>query len=225
MYMGEHKGNAVYIDLKRNIPLEAKKSKLLDIETARKHNKWTVYLSLLLTTILGSLSFKWISDSGNNGLRIYKISFCISFISSFLLLIIVYRALYKDVRYAKPTTRAVFASAMKGNSAWDANKGYGKVKKRTYLICFLMQLVVLFMLILTCMEGYKYLISGGGTNMFDETKDIILSAVGPGLMTFSTILLWRLNNPIAFFRCASKYQNRKLFDKGVNEIAKKYKEE
>lgn len=228
MYIGEYGGDAVYLDLKKNIPLKAPKSALLNTEKARACNKWTFSLSMLITIVLGVIGVSWVKNSDSNNMLICKVVFLVSTLISILLYFILKRGLYKNVKKAKPTTRKVFASAMKNNNVWEINKGYGKIKFRIWfgwsIILILLPACIIFDIYRSynCICGDLYYC----ISRYKDLGDIITSPAGSlPFFLVMTYYIYHMFNPIVFFHVASKYQKRKLFGKEVDKLVEEEKNE
>ena len=118
IYIGESEGQAIYvhIDEPRN-PLAAPKSKFLDTEASRGNRKHIVWL------ICGLLAFgsimqlfpatRFFTGVYSYGTLMYFL--LIWLLEAILLLVIVERALYKNVALAKPTSKENFRRAVDSN--------------------------------------------------------------------------------------------------------------
>ena len=109
VFIGECNGQAVYYDQKTGEALAAPKSKLLNTEKAGETNSFIPELVILLLAggpaISGFFSLKFIGVYNWFSLACILLFWLMQFS---LLVAILERALYKNVRKAQPTTEKVF---------------------------------------------------------------------------------------------------------------------
>ena len=115
IYIGESQGQAIYvhIDEPRN-PLAAPKSKFLDTEASRgnrKHIVWLICGLLAFSSIMQLFpATRFFTGVYSYGTLIYFL--LIWLLEAILLLVIVERALYKNVALAQPTSKENFRRAV-----------------------------------------------------------------------------------------------------------------
>ena len=108
IYIGESDGQAIYVhvDEPRN-PLAAPKSKFLDTEASRgnrKHIVWLICGLLAFSSIMQLFpATRFFTGTYSYGTLIYFL--LIWLLEAILLLVIVERALYKNVSLAQPTSK------------------------------------------------------------------------------------------------------------------------
>ena len=115
IYIGESDGQAIYVhvDEPRN-PLAAPKSKFLDTEASRgnrKHIVWLICGLLAFSSIMQLFpATRFFTGVYSYGTLIYFL--LIWLLETILLLVIVERALYKNVALAQPTSKENFRRAV-----------------------------------------------------------------------------------------------------------------
>ena len=115
IYIGESDGQAIYVhvDEPRN-PLAAPKSKFLDTEASRgnrKHIVWLICGLLAFSSIMQLFpATRFFTGVYSYGTLIYFL--LIWLLEAILLLVIVERALYKNVALAQPTSKENFRRAV-----------------------------------------------------------------------------------------------------------------
>lgn len=116
VFIGECNGQAVYYDQKTGEALAAPKSRFLNTESARNTNSFIPELVILLLAggpaISGFFSLKFIGVYNWFSLACIFLFWLMQFS---LLVAILERALYKNVRKAQPTTEKVFYYAASHN--------------------------------------------------------------------------------------------------------------
>ena len=122
IYIGESEGQAIYvhIDEPRN-PLAAPKSKFLDTEASRGNRKHIIWLICALLTFSGIMQLFpatcFFTGVYSYGTLIY---FLLTWLlEAILLLVILERALYKNVALAQPTSKENFRRAVDSNLFWN----------------------------------------------------------------------------------------------------------
>lgn len=209
IYIGESQGQAIYIhvDEPRN-PLAAPKSKFLDTERSRGNRKHIVWLICGLLAFSSIMQFfpetSFFIGTYSYGTLIYFL--LIWLLEAILLLVIVERALYKNVTRAQPTSKENFRSAVNSNLFWnnfsDKKVTLGKKLFAWFFTVFIavMGLVgpisVLSMLVLKMME------TPIGSEIFPLSLMGILPAV-------AALLLWQ-NNMIRWLKAVERYRNSRV---------------
>ena len=206
IYIGESEGQAIYVhvDEPRN-PLAAPKSKFLDTEASRGNRKQIILITLFLIAFSGVMQLfpetRLFGGVYGYGTLIYFLT--VWLLEGSLLLVIVERALYKNVKLAQPTSKENFRRAVDTNLIWG-NFGDKKVTlgKKIFAWVFtvfmaVMGLVgpisVLSMLVLKMM----------GTPIGSELFPLSLMGILPAV---AALLLWQ-NNMIRWLKAVERYRN------------------
>ena len=209
IYIGESEGQAIYvhIDEPRN-PLAAPKSKFLDTEASRGNRKHIIWLICALLTFSGIMQLFpatcFFTGVYSYGTLIY---FLLTWLlEAILLLVILERALYKNVALAQPTSKENFRRAVDSNLFWnnfsDKKVTLGKKLFAWFFTVFIaiMGLVgpisVLSMLVLKMM----------GTPIGSELFPLSLMGILPAV---AALLLWQ-NNMIRWLKAVERYRNSRV---------------
>ena len=209
IYIGESDGQAIYVhvDEPRN-PLAAPKSKLLNTDAARGNRKHIVWL---ICGLLGFSSIMQLFPETRFFTGVYSYGTLIYFLliwllEAILLLVIVERALYKNVVLAQPTSKENFRRAVNNNLFWnnfsDKKVTLGKKLFAWVFTVFMavMGLVgpisVLSMLVLKMM----------GTPIGSELFPLSLMGILPAV---AALLLWQ-NNMIRWLKAVERYRNSRV---------------
>lgn len=209
IYIGESEGQAIYvhIDEPRN-PLSAPKSKLLNTDAARGNRKHIILSICALLAVSGIMQFvpetRFFTGVYSYGTLIYFL--VIWLLEVILLLVVVERALYKNVALAQPTSKENFRKAVNSNLFWN-NFSDKKVTLSKKLIAWgftvfmaVMGLVgpisVLSMLVLKMM----------GTPIGSEVFPLSLMGILPAV---AVLLLWQ-NNMIRWLKAVERYRNSRV---------------
>lgn len=209
IYIGESQGKAIYVhvDEPRN-PLEAPKSKFLDTEASRgnrKHIVWLICGLLAFSSIMQLFpETRFFTGVYSYGTLIY---FLLTWLlEAILLLVIVERALYKNVALAQPTSKENFRRAVNSNLFWnnfsDKKVTLGKKLFAWVFTIFMavMGLVgpisVLSMLVLKMMR----------TPIDSEIFPLSLMGILPAV---AALLLWQ-NNMIRWLKAVEWYRNSRV---------------
>ena len=209
IYIGESQGQAIYVhvDEPRN-PLAAPKSKFLDTEASRGNRKLIVWL---ICGLLGFSSIMQLFPATRFFTGVYSYGTLIYFLliwllEAILLLVIVERALYKNVSLAQPTSKENFRRAVDSNLFWnnfsDKKVTLGKKLFAWVFTVFMavMGLVgpisVLSMLVLKMM----------GTPIGSELFPLSLMGILPAV---AALLLWQ-NNMIRWLKAVERYRNSRV---------------
>lgn len=209
IYIGESEGQAIYVlvDEPRN-PLAAPKSKLLNTDAARgnrKHIVWLICGLLAFSSIMQLFpETRFFTGVYSYGTLIYFL--LIWLLEAILLLVIVERALYKNVVLAQPTSKENFRRAVNSNLFWnnfsDKKVTLGKKLFAWVFTVFMavMGLVgpisVLSMLVLKMM----------GTPIGSELFPLSLMGILPAV---AALLLWQ-NNMIRWLKAVERYRNSRV---------------
>lgn len=209
IYIGESQGQAIYVHVNepRN-PLAAPKSKLLNTDTARGNRKHIILLICALLAVSGILKFfpatRFFTGVYSYGTLIY---FLLTWLLEvILLLVIVERALYKNVSLAQLTSKENFRRAVDSNLFWnnfsDKKVTLGK-KLFAWVFTVFMAVIglvgpisVLSMLVLKMM----------GTPIGSEIFPLSLMGILPAV---AALLLWQ-NNMIRWLKAVERYRNHRI---------------
>ena len=209
IYIGESQGQAIYVhvDEPRN-PIAAPKSKFLDTEASRGNRKHIIWLICALLTFSGIMQLfpatRFFTGVYSYGTLIY---FLLTWLlEAILLLVIVERALYKNVALAQPTSKENFRRAVNSNLFWN-NFSDNKVTlgKKLFAWVFTVFMVVmglagpisiLSMLVLKMM----------GTPIGSELFPLSLMGILPAV---AALLLWQ-NNIIRWLKAVERYRNSRV---------------
>ena len=209
IYIGESEGQAIYvhIDEPRN-PLAAPKSKFLDTEASRVNRKHIIWLICALLTFSGIMQLFpatcFFTGVYSYGTLIY---FLLTWLlEAILLLVILERALYKNVALAQPTSKENFRRAVDSNLFWN-NFSDKKVTLGKKLIAWVFTVFmavmglagpisILSMLVLKMM----------GTPIGSELFPLSLMGILPAV---AALLLWQ-NNMIRWLKAVERYRNSRV---------------
>ena len=209
VYIGESEGQTIYvhIDEPRN-PLAAPKSKFLDTEASRGNRKHIVWL---ICGLLGFSSIMQLFPATRFFTGVYSYGTLIYFLliwllEDILLLVIVERALYKNVALAQPTSKENFRRAGDRNVFWinfsDKKVTLGK-KLIAWVFTVFMAVMglagpisILSMLVLKMM----------GTPIGSEIFPFSLMGILPAV---AALLLWQ-NNMIRWLKAVERYRNSRV---------------
>ena len=209
IYIGESDGQAIYVNVEKpRDPLTAPKSKLLNTEASRGNRKQIILITLFLIAFSGVMQLfpetRLFGGVYGYGTLIYFLT--VWFLEGSLLLVIVERALYKNVKLAQSTSKENFRRAVDTNLIWG-NFGDKKVTlgKKIFAWIFtvfmaVMGLVgpisVLSMLVLKMM----------GTPIGSEIFPLSLMGILPAV---AALLLWQ-NNMIRWLKAVERYRNSRV---------------
>lgn len=209
IYIGESEGQAIYIhvDEPRN-PLVAPKSKLLNTDAARGNRKHIILSICALLTFSGIMQL-FPATRFFTGVYSYEtlMYFLLTWLLEvILLLVIVERALYKNVALAQPTSKENFRRAVNSNLFWNnfSDKKVTPGKKLfAWVFTVFMAVIgligpisVLSMLVLKMM----------GTPIGSELFPLSLMGILPAV---AALLLWQ-NNMIRWLKAVERYRNSRV---------------
>ena len=202
VFIGECDGQAVYYDQKTGEALAAPKSRLLNTEKARDTNSFIPELVILLLAggpaISGFFSLKFIGVYNWFSLACILLFWLMQFS---LLVAILERALYKNVRKAHPTTEKVFYYAAAHNLFVKNQFDPRQLSALPYRFArFVVNIVSIyyFLYFLTLPLKFGQPIDEGYTLWF------------AGLLFFSVFLLYNQNNPVRFVKIMRLYSQGKV---------------
>ena len=207
IYIGESEGQAIYvhIDEPRN-PLAASKSKLLNTDAASGNRKHIILSICALLAVSSIMQFfpetRFFTGVYSYGTLIYFL--LIWMLEVILLLVIVERALYKNVALAQPTSKDNFRKAVNSNLFWNnfSDKKVTPSKKLfAWFFTVFMAVIglagpisILSMLVLKMM----------GTPIGSEVFPLSLMGILPAV---AILLLWQ-NNMIRWLKAVERYRKR-----------------
>ena len=203
VFIGECDGQAVYYDQQTREALAAPKSFLLNTEGARKTNAYIPELVILLMAG-GPAVFGFFSALSIGVYNWTSLTYILLFwLAEFLLMVaILERGLYKNVRKAQPTTEKVFYYAashnlMVGDENFDPAKSSSTIYRiaRYIIIAFAIYFLYVFY---DCTQKFGQPIERG----YDFW--------GAGLMFFMLFLLYNQNNPVRFVKIMKLYSQGKV---------------
>ena len=209
IYIGESEGQTIYvhIDEPRN-PLAAPKSKFLDTEASRGNRKHIIWLICALLTFSGIMQLFpatcFFTGVYSYGTLIY---FLLTWLlEAILLLVILERALYKNVALAQPTSKENFRRAVDSNLFWN-NFSDKKVTLGKKLIAWVFTVFMAVMGLVGPISVISMLVlKMMGTPIGSEVFP--LSLMG-GLPAVAVLLLWQ-NNMIRWLKAVERYRNSRV---------------
>lgn len=206
VFIGECDGQAVYYDQQTREALAAPKSFLLNTEGARKTNAYIPELVILLIAG-GPAVFGFFSALSIGVYNWTSLTYILLFwLAEFLLMVaILERGLYKNVRKAQPTTEKVFYYAASHN-LFVKNRFDSRMLAATpyRLVRYLINAVSIFYLL------YFFTIPLKFSQKIDESYGVWLA----GVLFFTIFLMYNQNNPVRFVKIMDLYsQGRVRFKK------------
>lgn len=203
VFIGECDGQAVYYDQQTREALAAPKSFLLNTEGARKTNAYIPELVILLMAG-GPAVFGFFSALSIGVYNWTSLTYILLFwLAEFLLMVaILERGLYKNVRKAQPTTEKVFYYAashnlMVGDENFDPAKSSSTIYRiaRYIIIAAVIYLVFVF---------YGY------TQKFGQPIETNYGFWIAGFMFYTPFLFYNQNNPVRFVKIMKLYSQGKV---------------
>ena len=209
IYIGESQGQAIYVhvDEPRN-PLAAPKSKFLDTEASRGNRKHIVWLICGLLAF-GSIMQLFPATRFFTGVYSYETLMyflLIWLLEDILLLVIVERALYKNVALAQPTSKENFRRAVDSNLFWN-NFSDKKVTLGKKLIAWVFTVFMAVMGLAGPISIFSMLVlKMMGTPIGSELFPLSLMGILPAV---AALLLWQ-NNMIRWLKAVERYRNSRV---------------
>ena len=202
VFIGECDGQAVYYDQKTGEALAAPKSRLLNTEKAGDTNAFIPQLVILLLAggpaISGFFSLKFIGVYNWFSLACLFLFWLMQFFS---LVVLLERALYKNVRKAQPTTEKVFYYAASHNlfvkNQFDPRQ-LGTLAFRFARFAVNIVSIFYFLYFLTLPLKFGQPINEGYGLWF------------AGLLFFTIFLMYNQNNPVRFVKIMRLYSQGKV---------------
>ena len=206
VFIGECDGQAVYYDQQTGEALAAPKSFLLNTEGAYKTNAYIPEMVIFLMAG-GPGVFGFFSAMSIGVYNWTSLTYILLFwLAEFLLLVaIIERALYKNVRKAVPTTEKVFYYAVSHNlmvrdDHFDPAKASATVYRIVRWILVLMNLYSIYVI-------YSYI------RLFGQPIETNSDFWGTGIIWCTMILLYNQNNPVRFVKIMKLYSQGKILFK------------
>ena len=203
VFIGECDGQAVYYDQKTREALAAPKSILLNTEGARKTNAYIPEMVILF--MAGGTGFFGFSLALSIGVYNWtSLTYILLFwLAEFLLLVaILERGLYKNVRKAQPTTEKIFHYAASHN-LMIGEENFDPAKCSATIFRIVRWILVLFnfhsiYVIYSCIKS------------FGQPIETNYEFWGIGIIWFTMILLYNQNNPVRFVKIMKLYSQGKV---------------
>ena len=203
VFIGECDGQAVYYDQQTGEALAAPKSFLLNTEGAYKTNAYIPEMVIFLMAG-GPGVFGFFSAMSIGVYNWTSLTYILLFwLAEFLLMVaILERALYKNVRKAVPTTEKVFYYAVSHNlmvrdEHFDPAKASATVYRIVRWILVLMNLYSIYVI-------YSYI------RLFGQPIETNSDFWGTGIIWFTMIAFYNQNNPVRFVKIMKLYSQGKV---------------
>ena len=210
VFIGEFDGQAVYYDQQTGEALAAPKSILLNTEGARKTNAYIPELVILLIAG-GPGVFGFFSAMSIGVYNWTSLTYILLFwLAEFLLMVaILERGLYKNVRKAQPTTEKIFHYAashnlMIGEDDFDPAKASSTIYR-----------IVRYIIIAA--DIYLGCVFYGYTQKFGQPIETNYGFWIAGFMFYMLFLLYNQNNPVRFVKIMKLYSQGKVIFKEEGE--------
>ena len=203
VFIGECDGQAVYYDQKTGEALAAPKSVILNTEGARKTNAYIPELVIFFMAG-GTGGFGFLAAMSIGVYNWTSLTFILLFwLAEFLLLVgILERALYKNVRKAQLTTEKVFYYAashnlMVGEDDFDPAQCSATIFRIVRWILVLFNFHSIYV-VYSCIKS------------FGQPIETNYEFWGIGIIWFTMILLYNQNNPVRFVKIMRLYSQGKV---------------
>ena len=209
VYIGESEGQTIYvhIDEPRN-PLAAPKSKFLDTEASRGNRKHIVWLICGLLAF-GSIMQLFPATRFFTGVYSYETLMyflLIWLLEAILLLVIVERALYKNVALAQPTSKENFRRAVDSNLFWN-NFSDKKVTLGKKIFAWIFTVFMALMGLIGPILVISILVFNMiGTPIGSEIITLSFMGILPAV---AVLLLWQ-NNMVRWLKAVERYRNSRV---------------
>ncbi|MBM7642759.1 hypothetical protein [Streptococcus loxodontisalivarius] len=203
IYIGEVDNSAVYFDTKDNLILISPKCRFLDTEKSQAHNRYIPLLICILIALGTGVGVNFIIGKYSQ-LTCYLLIF--AWIIEFIVIVsLLERALYQNVKYAVPGTKDQFRQAAYSNLFWN-NFSDKRVTFSKKIAMLLLQIVLIFSSFTTV--ALIFIIQKTMIGKAIKSEIIMLSLLGivPAL---AYIIIFQ-NNPIRFLNIVEKYQRKKM---------------
>ena len=206
VFIGECDGQAVYYDQQTGEALAAPKSILLNTEGARKTNAYIPELVIFFMAG-GTGGFGFLAAMSIGVYNWTSLTYILLFwLAEFLLMVaILERALYKNVRKAVPTTEKVFYYAVSHNlMVGDENFDPAKASSTIYRIA---------RYIIIAADIYLVCVFYGYTQKFGQPIETNYGFWIAGFMFYIPFLFYNQNNPVRFVKIMKLYSQGKILFK------------
>ncbi len=210
IYIGEADGNAIYFDTKKQIPLKAPKSKMLNTKKNNNSSR-NIIIILGIILLLGSLgSIITIRPnilSGKYTIDTFILLVLLWGIEFLFLSFLVYRALYKNQNKLSFANSKEFGYAIRNNNYWNifSNKKVTFWKKAGMFL-----LTVAFIGLTISIVPIAYAINEQSQFLGKAIGSEIIGISFLGIMPFVCVLFLWINNPVRWLNVVEKYQKRKI---------------
>ncbi|MCK1222208.1 hypothetical protein [Streptococcus uberis] len=211
IYIGETSQRVIYYDTQTGEILAANKSKLLNTEESGQLNKFIPYL-IGLFMLFGSLGITSFSF-GEYNYTILMLLIILWVMEFFGMVILLERALYKDVNHMVKASKKEFKIAADGNLMWN-NFSDKKVTIKKKIISW-------FMVFLVGICGFSpiliinIIINSMGKSIRSEIVMLSLIGLMPAVMVIGIFQ----NNPIRFFKAVEEVRSNK-YQKKMKKVEK-----
>ena len=206
VFIGECDGQAVYYDQKTREALAAPKSVLLNTEGARKTNAYIPEMVIFFMAG-GPGLFAFFSAMSIGVYNWTSLTYILLFwLAEFLLMVaILERGLYKNVRKAQLTTEKIFHYAashnlMIGEDDFDPAKASSTIYR-----------IVRFLIVAT--NIYLFYVFYSYTQKFGQEIELGYEFWIAGLLLFALVLVYNQNNPVRFVKIMKLYSQGKVLFK------------
>ena len=209
IYIGESQGQAIYVHVdEQRKPLAAPKSKFLDTEASRGNRKHIVWL---ICGLLGFSSIMQLFPATRFFTGVYSYGTLIYFLltwllEAILLLVVVERALYKNVALAQPTSKENFRRAVNSNLFWN-NFSDKKVTLGKKIFAWIFTVFMAVMGLVGPISVFSMLVLKMMRTPIGS-EIITLSFMGI-LPAVAVLLLWQ-NNMVRWFMAVERYRNSRV---------------
>ena len=210
VFIGEFDGQAVYYDQQTGEALAAPKSFLLNTEGAYKTNAYIPEMVIFLMAG-GPGVFGFFSAMSIGVYNWTSLTYILLFwLAEFLLMVaILERGLYKNVRKAQPTTEKIFHYAashnlMIGEDDFDPAKASSTIYR-----------IVRYIIIAA--DIYLVCVFYGYTQKFGQPIETNYGFWIAGFMFYMLFLLYNQNNPVRFVKIMKLYSQGKVIFKEEGE--------
>ena len=203
VFIGECDGQAVYYDQQTGEALAAPKSFLLNTEGAYKTNTYIPEMVIFLMAG-GPGVFGFFSAMSIGVYNWTSLTYILLFwLAEFLLMVaILERGLYKNVRKAQPTTEKVFYYAASHNlMVGDENFDPAKASSTIYRIA---------RYIIIAADIYLVFVFYGYTQKFGQPIETNYGFWIAGFMFYTPFLFYNQNNPVRFVKIMKLYSQGKV---------------
>lgn len=209
IYIGESDGQPIYVNVEKpRDPLAAPKSKLLNTEASRGNRKQIILITLFLIAFSGVMQLfpetRLFGGVYGYGTLIYFL--LIWLLEVILLLVIVERALYKNVSLAQPTSKENFRRAVNSNLFWN-NFSDKKVTLGKKLFAWVFTVFMALMGLIGPILVISILVFNMiGTPIGSEIITLSFMGILPAV---AVLLLWQ-NNMVRWLKAVERYRNSRV---------------